>query len=62
MQKDGWAKYIQNLLLNDANMIKEHQETKMKMPNMCLSLAETANRADSGQLQIWSEPSDILNF
>ena len=23
------------LLLNDANMIGEHQETKMKMPNMC---------------------------
>jgi hypothetical protein len=22
------------LLLNDANMIKEHQETRMKMPNM----------------------------
>ena len=25
------------------------------------SLAETANRADSGQLQFWSEPSEILN-
>ena len=24
------------LLLNDANMIGEHQETGMKMPNMCL--------------------------
>ena len=23
--------------------------------------AETANRADSGQLQFWSEPSGILN-
>ena len=23
---------------------------------------ETANRADSGQLQFWSEPSDILNL
>ena len=23
------------LLLNDANMIGEHQETRMKMPNMC---------------------------
>ena len=22
---------------------------------------ETANRADSGQLQFWSEPSEILN-
>ena len=28
----------------------------------CLSLAETANRADSGQLQFWSEPSEILNL
>ena len=25
------------------------------------SLAETANRADSGQLQFWSESSEILN-
>jgi hypothetical protein len=24
-------------------------------------IAETANRADSGQLQFWSEPSEILN-
>ena len=23
------------LLLNDDNMIGEHQETRMKMPNMC---------------------------
>ena len=23
--------------------------------------SETANRADSGQLQFWSEPSEILN-
>ena len=27
----------------------------------CLSLAETANRADSGQIQFWSEPSEISN-
>ena len=26
-----------------------------------LKLAEAANRADSGQLQFWSEPSEILN-
>ena len=26
------------------------------------SLAETANWADSGQLQFWSEPSEILNL
>ena len=26
------------------------------------SLAETAKRADSGQLQFWSEPSEILNI
>ena len=25
-------------------------------------VAETANRADSGQLQFWSEPSQILNL
>ena len=25
-------------------------------------LAETANMADSGQLQFWSEPSEILNL
>ena len=24
--------------------------------------AETANRAESGQLQFWSEPSEILNL
>ena len=28
----------------------------------CLSLAETANWADSGQLQFWSEPSENLNL
>ena len=28
----------------------------------CLSLAETANGADSGQLQFQSEPSEILNL
>jgi hypothetical protein len=27
----------------------------------CLSLAVTVNRADSGQLKFWSEPSEILN-
>ena len=27
-----------------------------------LILAETANKADSGQLQFWSEPSEILNI
>ena len=27
-----------------------------------LSLAETANSAESGQLQFWSEPSEILNL
>ena len=26
------------------------------------SLAETANQADSGQLQFWSESSEILNL
>ena len=31
MQKDGWAKYIKILLLNDANMIGERQETRMEM-------------------------------
>ena len=25
-------------------------------------LAETANRADPGQLQLWSEPSEIVNL
>ena len=27
-----------------------------------LDLAETANRAESGQLQFWSEPSENLNI
>ena len=27
-----------------------------------LEYAETANRAESGQLQFWSEPSEILNL
>ena len=27
-----------------------------------LKLAETANRAESGQLQFWSEPSEILKL
>ena len=30
--------------------------------NWSLSLAETASWADSGQLQFWSEPSEILNL
>ena len=25
-------------------------------------IAETTNRAESGQLQFWSEPSEILNL
>ena len=28
----------------------------------CLSLAETANWAQSGKHQFWSEPSEILNL
>ena len=28
----------------------------------CLKLAETANRAEAGKLQFWSEPSEILNL
>ena len=31
-------------------------------PASCLSLAETASWADSGQLQFWSKPSEILNL
>ena len=27
-----------------------------------IEATETANRAESGQLQFWSEPSDILNL
>jgi hypothetical protein len=30
-------------------------------PVGCLSSAETANRAEPGKLQFWSEPSEILN-
>ena len=30
--------------------------------NLFLSLAETANRAQSGKHQFWSEPSEILNL
>ena len=36
------------------------QKARTKI-EVVLSLAETANRADSGQLQFWSEPSEILN-
>ena len=32
------------------------------MAGGCLSLAEAANWVDSGQLQFWSEPSEILNL
>ena len=39
----------------------EFEDLKFKISEGCLSLAETANRADSGQVQIWSEPSEILN-
>jgi hypothetical protein len=51
-----------------------HQTTNVKLQtsivdlkrfvihNFKNSLAETANRADSGQLQFWSEPSEILNL
>ena len=28
----------------------------------CLSLAETANKAEAGKLQFWSESSEILNL
>ena len=35
---------------------------KSKISEGCLSLAETASWADSGQLQFWSEPSEILNL
>ena len=28
---------------------------------LAVSATETASRADSGQLQFWSEPSEILN-
>ena len=31
-------------------------------PVSCLSLAETANWAQSGKHQFWSEPSEILNL
>ena len=30
-------------------------------PVACLSLAETAIKAESGHFQFWSEPSEILN-
>ena len=32
------------------------------LKELSLSLAETANRADSGQLQFWYGPSEILNL
>ena len=32
------------------------------LKELSLSLADTANRADSGQLQFWSGPSEILNL
>ena len=35
-QKMSRQNTFEILLLNDANMIGEHQETRMKMPNMCL--------------------------
>ena len=35
MQKDGWAKYIPNFALKDANMIRQRQKTRMKMLYGC---------------------------
>ena len=35
MQKMAGQNTFEILLLNDANMIGEHWETRMKMPNMC---------------------------
>ena len=37
------------LLLNDDNMIGEHQETRMKMPNMCPF--EKKEKEDFGAIQ-----------
>ena len=34
-------------------------QTAEEMSDLCNT--ETANRADSGQLQFWSKPSEILN-
>ena len=35
---------------------------KLRQLTGCLSLAETANWAQSGKHQFWSEPSEILNL
>ena len=40
--------------------------TKLKFsclcPIGCLSLVETANRAETGKIQFWSQPSEILDL
>ena len=42
----------------------EQDFSDFKVSRFCegYSLAETANRAESGQFQFWSEPSEILNL
>ena len=37
-------------------------EVVLALPCWLSQLAETANRAEPGQLQFWSEPSEILNL
>ena len=44
------------LLLNDANMIGEHKETKMKMPNMCpmcIRIPCRESKVPNQKLPIW---------
>ena len=56
----------QDILTNAISGVLEDLKFKISegldlCPVGCLSLAETANRAEPGQLQFWSEPSEILN-
>ena len=52
-------------VFKDLNCLKFQKARTKKLscvcPVGCLSSAETANRADSGQLQFWYKPSENLN-
>ena len=38
------------------------EDLKFKISEGLVQITETANRAEAGKLQFWSEPSEILNL
>ena len=48
--------------LGDSGDFQTSRYQGIEKATVCRVLAETANWADSGQLQFWSEPTEILNI